>query len=67
MNSIDFGTTDRYWSNSVQCRSLHLKLASIRPAYHCPHVGPDGGHKCVDVDYNSLYQPLFPTQPRLIG
>jgi hypothetical protein len=67
MNTIDFGTTDRYWANSVQCRSIHLSLAAIRPAYHCPHVGVTGGGKCVNIDYNSLYLPLFPTQPRLIG
>jgi hypothetical protein len=66
MNTIDFGTTDRYWANSVQCRSIHLSLANVRPAYHCPHVGVSGGGKCINIDYNSLYVPLFPTLPRLI-
>jgi hypothetical protein len=67
MNSIDFGTTDRYWANSVQCRSIHLSLAAIRPAYHCPHVGPSGGGKCIDKKYNDLYIPLFDSPPRLIN
>ena len=30
---------------------------------HCPHVGPTGGGKCVDVDYETAYinddVPLF--------
>ena len=67
MNSIDFGTADRYWSNSVQCRSIHLILAAIRPSYHCAHVGPTGGGKCIDLDYNSLYVPLYDSPPRLIN
>jgi hypothetical protein len=33
---------------------------------HCPHVGPTGGGKCVDVLYNDVYfddQALFGSPP----
>ncbi|KAF3917661.1 hypothetical protein AA313_de0208111 [Arthrobotrys entomopaga] len=40
-----FGDFDKIWSDSVVCRIVHLMLASIDPADHCPHVGPTGGMK----------------------
>lgn len=27
----------------------------VRPDVHCPHVGPTGGGKCVDIDYSTDY------------
>ncbi|KAL8683453.1 MAG: hypothetical protein Q9186_000608 [Xanthomendoza sp. 1 TL-2023] len=57
-----FGDGDNIWSDSVNCRQVHLLLARIRPDIHCPHVGPSGGGKCVDVQYDDGYlddQVLF--------
>jgi len=50
-----FGTYDEVWGDNVVCRTIHLLLTYIRPEVHCPHVGPTGGMKCVDVDYNTVY------------
>ncbi|KAL9596776.1 MAG: hypothetical protein Q9179_004503 [Wetmoreana sp. 5 TL-2023] len=62
LSAKPFGDQDNFWSDSVRCRQLHVLLARIRPAIHCPHLGPTGGGKCVDVDYNQVYfddQALF--------
>ncbi|KAL8911933.1 MAG: hypothetical protein Q9171_002975 [Xanthocarpia ochracea] len=57
-----FGDGDNIWADSVTCRQIHLLLARIRPDAHCPHVGPTGGGKCVDVQFDEGYlddQALF--------
>ncbi|KAF3938897.1 hypothetical protein ABW19_dt0210174 [Dactylella cylindrospora] len=46
-----FGSYTNVWSDSVVCRSIHLVLTLTRPDAHCAHVGPTGGMKCVDYDY----------------
>lgn len=33
------------------CRIIHVRLVGVNPGLHCPHVGPSGGGKCVDVPY----------------
>ena len=49
---------------SVHCPEhtpLRDPLIPLRQV-HCSHVGPSGGGKCIDVDYNSVYlddQALF--------
>lgn len=50
-----FGSYDEIWADNVVCRSLHIRLASLRPNVHCKHVGPTGGGKCVDIGYNDAY------------
>ncbi|KAJ7243054.1 hypothetical protein C8J57DRAFT_1726200 [Mycena rebaudengoi] len=57
-----FGRLDEAWGDNVACRSIHVLLTSIRPEVHCPHVGPTGGGKCIDVAYNDVFfndQSLF--------
>ncbi|KAH6665455.1 hypothetical protein B0J14DRAFT_569058 [Halenospora varia] len=51
----DFGNYDEVWGDNVVCRSIHSVLAGQAPDLHCPHVGPTGGGKCVDVDFNDVY------------
>ncbi|KAJ7169211.1 hypothetical protein C8R43DRAFT_876433 [Mycena crocata] len=50
-----FGRLDETWGDNVVCRSIHALLTKFRPEIHCPHVGPTGGGKCIDVDYNAAY------------
>jgi len=50
-----FGIADELWGDDVVCRFVHVLLARIRPEVHCPHVGPTGGGKCVDVQYDQVY------------
>ncbi|KAJ7932816.1 hypothetical protein B0H13DRAFT_2227550 [Mycena leptocephala] len=50
-----FGRSDETWGDNVVCRMIHVVLTKIRPEVHCPHVGPTGGGKCVDVAYNDVY------------
>ncbi|PQE19434.1 hypothetical protein CJF30_00009834 [Rutstroemia sp. NJR-2017a BBW] len=50
-----FGTFDEVWGDNVVCRLVHVVLTQIRPEIHCPHVGPTGGGKCVDVKYDDVY------------
>ncbi|KAJ7184890.1 hypothetical protein C8R46DRAFT_984001 [Mycena filopes] len=50
-----FGRMDEAWGDNVVCRTIHVLLTKFRPAVHCPHVGPTGGGKCVDVAYNDVF------------
>ncbi|KAJ6610618.1 hypothetical protein B0H10DRAFT_1919459 [Mycena sp. CBHHK59/15] len=50
-----FGRLDEAWGDNVACRTIHVLLTKIRPEVHCPHVGPTGGGKCIDVAYNDVY------------
>lgn len=55
LSAKPFGDWDEVWGDNVVCRTLHVQLARLRPSVHCPHVGPTGGGKCVDVKYNDVY------------
>ncbi|KAJ6567012.1 hypothetical protein B0H19DRAFT_1209699 [Mycena capillaripes] len=60
-----FGRSDEAWGDNVVCRMIHVVLTKIRPEVHCPHVGPTGGGKCINVAYNDVYfndQFLFDAQ-----
>jgi hypothetical protein len=59
MHSIPYGTWDRANSNTVVCRQLHTLLTPFRPAVHCPHAGPTGGHACIDFTYESFFDHEF--------
>ncbi|KAK4124424.1 hypothetical protein N657DRAFT_655665 [Parathielavia appendiculata] len=50
-----YGSYDEVWGDNIVCRSIHLVLTQVRPDVHCPHVGPTGGGKCVDVAYPKNY------------
>ncbi|TVY13118.1 hypothetical protein LARI1_G009464, partial [Lachnellula arida] len=50
-----FGSFDEVWGDDITCRTIHVILTQIRPEVHCPHVGPTGGGKCVDVNYTTVY------------
>ncbi|KAK4208980.1 hypothetical protein QBC37DRAFT_443604 [Rhypophila decipiens] len=57
-----YGNYDEAWGDNIACRSIHLVLTQTRPDHHCPHVGPTGGGKCIDVNYPDDYfndQELF--------
>ncbi|KAF8144548.1 hypothetical protein K438DRAFT_1735902 [Mycena galopus ATCC 62051] len=51
----NYGREDEAWGDNVVCRGIHVLLTKIRPEVHCPHVGPTGGGKCVDIEYNDGY------------
>ncbi|KAE9381218.1 hypothetical protein N431DRAFT_424811 [Stipitochalara longipes BDJ] len=51
----NFGSWDEVWGDNVVCRSVHVGLTKMRPEVHCPHVGPTGAMKCVDMPYNKGY------------
>lgn len=55
LSQKDFGDWNELWADNVICQTLHVVLAKLRPDVHCEHVGPSGGWKCVDVDYNQVY------------
>lgn len=50
-----FGNYNQIWGDNVVCRTIHVILSELRPEMHCPHVGPTGAQKCVDIDYNNYY------------
>ncbi|KAJ6256366.1 hypothetical protein Dda_8866 [Drechslerella dactyloides] len=60
----DFGIFDKLWSDTIVCRIVHLMLAQSDPEEHCPHVGFDGGMKCVEYPYEKR---LFGDDDRLFG
>lgn len=50
-----YGNYDEAWGDNIVCRNIHLVLTQVRPDVHCPHVGPTGGGKCVNVPYPKNY------------
>ncbi|OMP85538.1 hypothetical protein BK809_0004209 [Diplodia seriata] len=34
--------------DTLLCRMVHGPMVALRPAVHCPHVGPSGGDMCTD-------------------
>ncbi|KAK6984047.1 secreted protein [Favolaschia claudopus] len=50
-----FGRLDEAWGDNVVCRMIHVLLTKLRPEVHCAHVGPTGGKKCIDVEYNDVF------------
>jgi len=59
ISSMNFGTWDNVSSNTTTCRILHSILVPLRPAFHCPHIGPTGGNACIDVPYSDFYDEYF--------
>ncbi|KAI9786480.1 MAG: hypothetical protein M1839_006940 [Geoglossum umbratile] len=62
LSAKPYGTYDEAWGDNIVCRTIHLVLAGVRPVAHCPHVGPTGGGKCVNYNYELSYfndQALF--------
>ena len=61
MQSIHYGYPDIVTSNSTSCRHYRAKLAVLRPDFHCQHIGPSGGTRCIDKPLSDHYQTaLFP-------
>ncbi|KAK4140465.1 uncharacterized protein C8A04DRAFT_32049 [Dichotomopilus funicola] len=55
LSQKDYGSYDEAWGDNIVCRSIHVVLTQVRPDDHCPHVGPTGGGKCVNIDYPTNY------------
>ncbi|KAK3389525.1 hypothetical protein B0H63DRAFT_537508 [Podospora didyma] len=53
-----FGNYDEAWGDNIVCRTIHLVLTQVRPDHHCPHVGPTGGGKCVDIPSNAYFEDV---------
>ncbi|KAK3303054.1 uncharacterized protein B0T15DRAFT_262355 [Chaetomium strumarium] len=51
LSTKPYGNYDEAWGDNIVCRSIHVVLTQVRPDHHCPHVGPTGGGKCVNVPY----------------
>lgn len=45
---IRFGKAYELGQNTLLCRSVHEQMVPLRPAFHCPHIGPSGGGMCND-------------------
>ncbi|KAH7058966.1 hypothetical protein B0J12DRAFT_379230 [Macrophomina phaseolina] len=43
-----FGKAYELGADTLLCRLVHQNMVALRPAVHCPHVGPTGGGMCVD-------------------
>lgn len=56
-SQYQWGSFDNIYfnGNTTICRFFHLLLALGRPANHCPHVGKNGGGKCIPHEYSSYY------------
>ncbi|KAJ7913371.1 hypothetical protein B0H13DRAFT_1873923 [Mycena leptocephala] len=55
LSAKPFGRLDEAWGDNVVCRTIHVLLTKFRPEIHCAHVGPTGGGKCIDVEYNDVF------------
>jgi hypothetical protein len=40
MLSIPFGQPYQLGQNTSNCRNIHQNMVPLRPAVHCPHIGP---------------------------
>lgn len=60
-DEIRFGQAFELGANTLLCRMVHMNMVSLRPAVHCPHLGPSGGGMCVDdTTYaQKVMQPYF--------
>lgn len=54
MQNIAQGTWDKPISNTKTCRYLHSVLATVDPAIHCAHIGPDHPF-CQDFPFSLYY------------
>lgn len=55
MHSLEYGSYDQTFSDTVTCRSVHTTLAVVDPHKHCPHTGKTGGGKCRYWPYTEYY------------
>ncbi|KAL1623498.1 hypothetical protein SLS54_004488 [Diplodia seriata] len=46
--AVRFGGADEMGLDTLLCRMVHGPMVALRPAVHCPHVGPSGGDMCTD-------------------
>ncbi|KAK7718032.1 hypothetical protein SLS57_006179 [Botryosphaeria dothidea] len=46
VHEIPFGAGHAMGRNNLICRMMHTSMVPIRPATHCPHIGPTGGGMC---------------------
>ena len=55
--------------NTLLCRMVHQNMVPLRPAVHCPHIGPSGGGYCVDTpDYaGTVNENYFSNYPFAYG
>ncbi|KAJ6459641.1 hypothetical protein C8R45DRAFT_1030600 [Mycena sanguinolenta] len=60
LNTIPLGEIWQDGQNTAMCRYVHTPMLQLRPAVHCPHVGPSGGDMCFDHTYESMVQSPFP-------
>ncbi|KAJ6569312.1 hypothetical protein B0H19DRAFT_692821 [Mycena capillaripes] len=54
LNAIPLGEIWQGGQNTAFCRYVHTPMLPLRPAVHCPHVGPTGGDMCFDHSYESM-------------
>ncbi|KAF7367693.1 Secreted protein [Mycena sanguinolenta] len=60
LHRIPLGEIWQGGQNTAMCRYIHTPMLQLRPAVHCPHVGPSGGDMCFDHTYESMVQSPFP-------
>ncbi|KAF7340322.1 Secreted protein [Mycena venus] len=58
LNTIPLGEVWQGGQNTAFCRYIHTPMLSLRPAVHCPHVGPSGGGMCIEHTYESMVQEM---------
>ena len=51
LQEVPLGEAYQLGFNTLACRSLHTHMLPLRPAVHCPHIGPTGGDACYDKIY----------------
>ncbi|KAL7940429.1 hypothetical protein V8C42DRAFT_349498 [Trichoderma barbatum] len=61
LQGVRVGTSYELGMNTKLCRMVHSKMVPLRPDVHCPHIGPTGGHFCVDgLTYaEQVLQPIY--------
>lgn len=61
LQGVRLGASYELGMNTKLCRMVHAKMVPLRPDVHCPHIGPTGGHFCVDgLTYaEQVLQPIY--------
>jgi len=52
--------------DTIACRLIHIRLAAVNPAVHCPHVSQNGGGACTTKDPNIYANQNFFTCARKV-
>ena len=59
MTSLPLGQSYGLGQNNALCRMVHQEMVPFRPTVHCDHIGPSGGHMCIERNYSEVADEVY--------